>query len=110
MLYPPSPAELTAYNELKYKKGIFDIVVTSTVINSFSSLAENPDNTTLYDNSINSLYNKGRKIGTVDTSTWEELYYDDYDIFSKLPINKKIKVKSKIKNISRNYSPIIIID
>jgi len=42
-------------------------------------------------------------------ATWEEITAPDFDVVVKINFNKKIKIKGKIKSISR-YIPKIVID
>ena len=113
LFIPPTDAELTSYNEIKYKN-------TIAVSYSISSMDNKPLNNFKNDNLVRLPYsnfsNTEIQICNSDfeisnLSTWED-YTNELDIDSlniKLLKSKTLIVKSRIKKIN-HFTPQIVID
>lgn len=115
LFIPPTDAELTSYNEIKYKNNIAISYSISTMdLKPLNKLTIDDNDLVVVNNS--NFSNTDIKIGNSDfeisnLSTWED-YLNELDIENlviKLSKHKTLMIKSKITKIN-HFTPQIVID
>lgn len=113
---PPTHAELTSYNEIKYKSNVE--IAYSVTLKNYNTLllCKSSENDLLFfDNKSNivsaDLHIINEDFEISNSSTWDFNIEDiDIDTLDKrLLINKTIKIKSKIIKIN-HFQPQIVLD
>lgn len=108
IVYPPIHDIDKTITQVRHEI-VYEINTSSTCLNLYYFF-QNNDLLSFVDKDV--LFSTGVKLESIndkDTSTWEEVIMDNFDLFSKVVYRNNYKIKSRIKTISK-YIPNITIE
>ena len=109
LVIPPSTGIDNAITQVKHEV-FYKFSVSSTYLNDiYHIIPEGNDVSNLKMNNLFSANIKFEEIESRENSTWQENEINEFNVDIKVDFKKAIKIKSKIKTVSK-YKPNIIID